>query len=94
VASKLEGLGMKKMEFVLQKLAYMHAASAVYFERNGSFDEKFSRGVYNVDMASIFDQHYDTVFNFIVKEFFSSWPNLDKKIIDKMVRIIKLYIFN
>jgi hypothetical protein len=74
------------MKIVLRKLAQFHASSAIYFAKNGSFDEKYSRGVYNADMAPIFDQHFDATFTFILDEFLSTWPNIDNKIIGKMVR--------
>lgn len=73
------------MQMALKKLAMFHAASAVYCEQNGPYNEKFSRGVYNADMKEIFDQHYDFNFSFILEEFISTWPNLDKRIVDKMV---------
>lgn len=73
------------MRLALKKLAQFHASSAVYCERNGPFPDKFSRGVYNVGMKEIFDQHYEANFSFIINEFVSHWPNLDDKIVDKMV---------
>ncbi|CRK98487.1 CLUMA_CG011844, isoform A [Clunio marinus] len=83
-ARKSDGLKQPEMEFVLKKLAQFHAASAVHCERNGSFDEKFSRGIYNSDMKEIFDQSYDFNISLIINEFFSKWPTLDKRIIEKM----------
>lgn len=78
---------MKKseMEIALEKLAKFHAASATHFEANGEYDEKFARGIYNKDMKEIFDQSYDFNFSFVINEFLSTWPNLDKRVIDKMV---------
>lgn len=87
MARKSEGLNKLEMAMALKKLAMFHAASAVHFESCGPYDEKFSRGVYNSDMAEMFDQHYDFNFTFVINEFFSTWPNLDKKIIDKMVKL-------
>lgn len=85
MAKKSEGLRLEEMKIVLKKLAQFHAASSIYYENNGEYDAKFSRGVYNVDMKEIFDQHYDFNVTYIIDEFFSTWPNLDKQIIDKMV---------
>lgn len=94
MAPKAIGLDLEKMRVTLRKLAQFHASSAIYYETHGHFDEKYSRGVYNAEMASIFDQHYDYNFTFILDEFFSTWPNLDIKIIDKMVSaIIDLCIY-
>ena len=53
---------------------------------NGPYDEKFTRGVYNPEMNEIFTFHYDFNFSFVIDNFFSKWPNLDSKIVDKMVR--------
>ncbi|KAG5681397.1 hypothetical protein PVAND_010838 [Polypedilum vanderplanki] len=83
VTKKSTLFGMEKMKIALKKLAQFHAASAIYYERNGVFDEKYSRGVYNTEMTDIFDQHFDPNFNFIL-EFLSTWPNVDNKIIEKM----------
>lgn len=85
MAKKSEGLKVHEMEMVLKKLALFHAASAVHYEKNGEYDEKFSRGIYNIGMKEIFDQSYDSAFGYVVEEFVSTWPNLDKKIVDKMV---------
>jgi hypothetical protein len=85
MAKKFEGLKKREMEMALQKLAKFHASSAVYYQQNGPFDDKFSRGIYNVNMKEMFGHQYDYNFGFVMKECFSTWPNLDKKIIDKMV---------
>jgi hypothetical protein len=86
MARKSEGLNKPQMEMTLRKLAKLHAASAVDYDINGPYDHKFSRGVYNADMKDIFGYHYDFNFTFVIDNFFSKWPNLDSKIIDKMVR--------
>lgn len=88
MAKKSEGLNLREMEMVLKKLAQFHAASALHYEKNGSYDEKFSRGIYNSGMKEIFDKSYDDNFSFLIDEFFCTWPNLDKKIIDKMVKLL------
>lgn len=87
------GLDLQQMKVVLRKLAQFHASSAIYYEKHGKFDEKFSRGVYNHGMQTIFDESYDYNFSFIVDNIFSTWTQLDKSIIIKMVRIV-IYIFN
>lgn len=80
------GLRKSEMEMVLKQLANLHAASAVDYERNGPFDVKFSRGVYNIEMKEMFESNYDAV-TFIIDECFSTWPNLNKRIVDKMVKV-------
>ena len=74
------------MEITLKKLAKFHAASAVDYDANGPYDKMFTRGVYNPDMIEIFTFHFDFNFSFVIDNFFSKWPNLDRKIVDKMVR--------
>lgn len=87
MAKKSEGLKIHEMEMVLRKLAQFHAASAIQYEENGPYEEKFSRGIYNSGMHEIFQQNYDLNFSFVIDEFICTWPNLDKKIIDKMVKL-------
>jgi len=82
------GLGKNEMNLVLEKLAAFHAASAVYYENHGNYEKRFCRGVYNNDMMEIFESHYDFNFKFLIDECFSSWPNLEAGIIDKMVSFI------
>lgn len=86
MASKSKGLRRKEMELALKKLAELHAASAVDYELRGPFSENFSRGIYNADMKEMFDSNYDFNFTFVVNDCLSTWPELDKRIIDKMVR--------
>lgn len=82
----MKGMKMNEMRKVLEKLAKFHAASAIHFEIHGEYDKKFARGIYNHDMKDIFDQSYDFNFSLIINEFLSTWPNLDKRVIDKMVK--------
>ena len=89
MAKKSEGLRKEEMESTLVKLAKFHAASAVYYEERGPFHERFSRGLYNADMQEIFGAQYDFNFTFVIEEFVNGWPNLDKRIVDKMVKINK-----
>lgn len=86
MAKKSQGLSVEEMKIVLKKLAQFHAASAVHYENNGPYEEKFSRGVYNAGMKDVFDEHFEFNFTLVVDNFISKWPNLDKRIVDKMVR--------
>lgn len=85
MASKSEGLRKAQMEIVLTRLAQFHAASAVNVENDGALDEKYSRGIYNVDMKEIFEQNFGTFFGFVLDECLSTWPGLDSAILNKMV---------
>lgn len=87
MAKKSAGLNFKEMLVVLKKIAQFHAASAVHVQNNGPYEERFARGIYNVDMKEIFSMHYDSNFSFIINEIFSTWPKLDKQIVDKMVSV-------
>ncbi|XP_073842766.1 uncharacterized protein [Musca autumnalis] len=49
-ANRLEGLDQKHVECVLKKLAQWHAASAVYYEKNGPFEEQYRNGFYKEEM--------------------------------------------
>lgn len=88
MAKKSAGLNMDEMKLALKKLAEFHASSAVYVESNGAFDEKYERGVYNSGMRGIFDSSFDSTFGYILENFFSRWPDLDTRIVDKMVSVL------
>jgi hypothetical protein len=85
MANRSQGLDKDEMKLVLKKLAQFHAASAVHFKNNGQISQKFQRGCYNHDMMDLFDSHFEFNFQFLINECFSSFPNLEKDIIDKMV---------
>jgi Ecdysteroid kinase-like family len=86
MAKKSQGLLKHQMEAVLKKLAQFHAASAVDIENNGAaLDEKYSRGIYNVDMKEIFEQNFEAFFGFVLSDCLSTWPDLDAVILDKLV---------
>lgn len=85
MAKKSQGLNFEEMQIVLKKLAQFHAASAVHYENVGPYEFKFSRGIYNADMKDVFDQSFEFNFTFLVDNFVSKWPNLDSRIVDKMV---------
>lgn len=95
MAHKCQGLIREEMLLALRKLAQFHAASAVYYERNGrKFDKTFKRGIYgiygnNKEMIKMFEMTYDQSFTFLIEECFSTWSALDKSIIDKMVSRIE-----
>lgn len=77
-----------EMMMALKKLAQLHAASAVYFENNGAYDAKFARGIYNDGMKDIFDATYESNVNeFILKKVLIMWPELEKSLLDKMVKL-------
>lgn len=94
MAKKSEGLSVPEMKMALNKLAKFHAASAVYCENYGAYAQKFTRGIYNVDMKEIFESSFDANFGFVLNEFFSTWPGLDKRIVDKMVKLAQCHYYS
>lgn len=87
MAKKSEGLSAAEMMMALKKLAQFHAASAVYYENNGAYDVKFARGIYNIGMNEIFGGSFGANIGFLLDQVLSTWPDLDKKLIDKMVKL-------
>ncbi|XP_058065104.1 uncharacterized protein LOC131214790, partial [Anopheles bellator] len=74
MANRRNGLDMDHCQTLLRRLAQFHAASAVYYERNGPYDKKFAEGVYsekNRDMFEQFQRQHDAFMQKIMRE----WPN-------------------
>ncbi len=78
-----DGLDMKHVRAVLEKIAKFHAVSVIYHERNGPYGERLKKGMYNEDMKCIFDQYYDSNFSFIIEEILTAWPHSQVEV-DKM----------
>ncbi|XP_052871116.1 uncharacterized protein LOC128276697, partial [Anopheles cruzii] len=74
MANRRNGLDMDHCQTLLRRLAQFHAASAVYYERNGPYDKKFAEGVYsekNRNMFEQFQRQHDAFMQKIMRE----WPN-------------------
>ncbi|XP_055605525.1 uncharacterized protein LOC129753705 [Uranotaenia lowii] len=77
MANRKEGLDRNHAKVVLQRLAQLHAASAVYRETSGEpFPEIFNHGNYNENMKPMMEQQMKSVgpsFDKILR----TWPNGD-----------------
>ncbi|XP_053959816.1 uncharacterized protein LOC128864258 isoform X2 [Anastrepha ludens] len=71
-ADRKKGLNMDGMRRTLQKLAEFHAASAVYFEKNGPYPENFKFSIVKENGYESFKQIFDAkVLQF--KEAMATW---------------------
>lgn len=101
-ANRLEGLDQQHVECVLTKLAQWHAASAVYVQKNGPFDEKYRDGFYkeefkpmmkimNDQMTHIFHEAAKTYANY--EEYADYLVSLEKSLLQKMRSSKKCFFF-
>lgn len=78
------GLDLKHCESVLEKLAKFHAASAVYYEKNGAYAQVFQEGMFLESMMDMYKtmavQTNDQMLNVIEK-----WGESGKKYADIIV---------
>ncbi|XP_058817294.1 uncharacterized protein LOC131680598 [Topomyia yanbarensis] len=58
-----KGLNLMDCERVLEKLAKFHAASVVYYEKNGSYSEQFNDGIFSDRLVPQFEEYYTPLFN-------------------------------
>ncbi|XP_073829802.1 uncharacterized protein [Musca autumnalis] len=58
-ANRLEGLDMDHMHMVLRKLAMWHAASAVYAEQNGDYEDKYRHGFFREESKPMMKSMHD-----------------------------------
>lgn len=83
------GLDLIHCESVLEKLAKFHAASAVYYEKNGSFAEVFDEGMFIEKMADMYKtmavETNDHMLNII-----ETWSESGKKYADIIVSFMSL----
>lgn len=52
---RLKGFDMEHMRHVLHKVAELHAASAVCYEQNGSYDEIFQHSIFTENNRKVFE---------------------------------------
>lgn len=52
---RINGLDIDHVELAISKLAKLHAASAVYVEKGGKFNEHFNEGMYDPKLLPIFE---------------------------------------
>ncbi|XP_019892343.2 uncharacterized protein LOC101892852 [Musca domestica] len=96
-ANRLEGLDQQHVECVLTKLAQWHAASAVYVQKNGPFDEKYRDGFYKEEfkpMMKIMNDQMTHIFHEAAKTYANYEEYADYLVpaedpIDMMFRLAK-----
>ncbi|ETN60259.1 CHKov1 [Anopheles darlingi] len=74
MANRREGLDMEHCKKLLRRLAQFHAASAVQYERNGPYDDKFKEGMYAEKSRKMFEQFQKLHDAFMYKTM-CEWPN-------------------
>lgn len=72
------GLDMNHCKAILEKLAKFHAASAVSYEINGPFSEKFNEGMLNEKMIPLFKQMGEANHQIMVDSI-RTWPEVGEK---------------
>ncbi|XP_052863303.1 uncharacterized protein LOC128269939 [Anopheles cruzii] len=67
MADRRHGLEMDRCRMVLRRLAQLHAASAVYCERTGPYDEIFQTGMFSEDGRALSEQFQKVQADFMYK---------------------------
>lgn len=65
--NRLEGLDMEHMESVLFKLAQWHAASAVYAEKTGGYEDKYLYGFYRKESREMMNSMHEKLHVLFIK---------------------------
>ncbi|KAL5274238.1 hypothetical protein ACFFRR_000788 [Megaselia abdita] len=82
-ANRLEGLDTDHVESVLKLIAKFHAASAVYYEINGPYHERFNNGVFDPAKREEFTHIYAPMLD-VMSNAFSK--NIEAKYTEKMFK--------
>uniref|UniRef100_A0A182SC30 CHK kinase-like domain-containing protein n=1 Tax=Anopheles maculatus TaxID=74869 RepID=A0A182SC30_9DIPT len=77
MAERQKGLDLEHCHTLLRRLAQFHAASAVYYERNGPYDAKFKEGMYAEKNRAMFEQ-FQAQHDVFMYETMCKWPNNGK----------------
>lgn len=88
MANRREGLDMEHCKKLLGRLARFHAASAVQYERNGPYDEKFKEGMYAEKSRKMFEQFQKMHDAFMYKTM-CEWPNNGRFYAELMVSSLR-----
>lgn len=84
MAERQKGLDLEHCHTLLRRLAQFHAASAVYYERNGPYDPKFKEGMYAEKNRAIFEQ-FQAQHDRFMYDVMCKWPNNGKLYAELMV---------
>uniref|UniRef100_A0A182JZK9 CHK kinase-like domain-containing protein n=1 Tax=Anopheles christyi TaxID=43041 RepID=A0A182JZK9_9DIPT len=85
MAERQKGLDLEHCHTLLRRLAQFHAASAVYYERNGPYDAKFKEGMYAEKNRAMFEQ-FQAQHDVFMYEVMCKWPNNGKLYAELMKR--------
>lgn len=86
IGNRCVGLDLDHALLAVEKVSKFHAASLIYLEKHGKFDEKFNMGFFSVKMyTNEWKQYYSAIFHSFL-EAISTWPDFEK-IVNKAVRI-------
>ncbi|XP_050071852.1 uncharacterized protein LOC126559723 [Anopheles maculipalpis] len=85
MAVRQKGLDLEHCHTLLRRLAQFHAASAVYYERNGPYDAKFKEGMYAEKNRAMFEQ-FQGQHDVFMYEAISKWPKNGKLYAELMKR--------
>lgn len=68
MCNRLDRLNVIQIKLALEKLAYWHAASMMYYEINGPYPNFFKYGLYNENLKDDFKDYFNQITNaFITK---------------------------
>lgn len=82
------GLDILHMKSILEKLAKFHAASAIYYDLNGPYSEKFNEGMFSENGRDMVLEMTKNNLNHMCKSM-ESWPEKTKKYIEIIVRTLR-----
>lgn len=74
-ADRIKGLDLEHCKCVLIKMAELHAASAVYFESHGRYEEMFTKGVFSEDNRFYVEAFNESLYAVLRKCMESSYEN-------------------
>uniref|UniRef100_A0A1I8MAB2 CHK kinase-like domain-containing protein n=1 Tax=Musca domestica TaxID=7370 RepID=A0A1I8MAB2_MUSDO len=64
--NRLEGLNKQHMEMVLRRLAMWHAASAVYAQENGDYDDKYRYGFFREEAKAMIESMHNSLHSLLM----------------------------
>ncbi|XP_062565527.1 uncharacterized protein LOC134227858 [Armigeres subalbatus] len=77
MANRRQGLDRPHVDLFLKKLAKLHAASAVYHEKNGDYSAQFQKGMYAEESMVLFEAQMQSYMESVIQIIRKHWPNGD-----------------